>query len=133
MPPYLKLIIFWALLLGAISLLFVFPRSRIAQFVFTWQGPAPRVGETLGRYYWRRCLWVLLLVGQAVALLFGLALLLRWQPKLQGTSLEIFAMVMPLIAFLLILSASWYPLRAAKARWLGPNPTFQEPDHVVEA
>ena len=133
MPSYLKLLIFWALLLGLISLLFVFPRSRFAQFAFTWHGPEPRIGETLGRYYWRRCLWVLLLIGQALAVLFALAFLLRSQPTLQGTPVEIFAMVVPLIVFLLLISAGWYALKAAKARWLGPNPTFEEPDHVVEA
>ena len=133
MPSYLKLLVFWVLLFGAISLLFVFRRSRIVQSVTTWHGPEPKVGETLGQYYWRRCVWVLQLLGQAVAFFFAFGLLIRWQPTLQGSPLMTFAMVLPVVAFLLLTSAGWYAFAAAKARWFGPNPIFEEPDHVVEA
>jgi hypothetical protein len=130
---FVKLLIFWTLFSGVIALLLLFPHSRLTRLAGTWHGPEPTIGETLGRYYWRRCIWVLQLLGQSIAVLFGLALLIRWQPVLQGTPVEIFAMAVPLIAFILLVTAGWYAVAAAKARWVGPNPTFEDPDHVVEA
>ena len=133
MPSYVKLLIFWTLLLGLLWLLFRFPRSRIFHYVATWHGPAPQIGETKSHYRARRALFVLQLFGQSIAILFALALLFRWQAALRGTPVEIIALAMPVVAFLLLASAAWYACTAAKAKWLGPNPIFQDPDHEVEA
>ena len=51
MPPSMKLLVFWILLIGAVALLFFFRHSRIAGVAFTWHGPEPIVGELLSHYY----------------------------------------------------------------------------------
>ena len=122
MPAVLKLLIFWLILLGLISLLFRYSHTRVVGLLFTWHGPEPIEGETLSRYYARRATWVFGMLGQSLIILAGLVALIRWQPQLAGGPIEFVGMLFPVIGFVLLLSTLRYAFLSAKAKFIGPNP-----------
>lgn len=121
----LRLILVEIALWGIVAILSTFPYSRASRLAFTWLGPTPRIGEARSRYRARRSLWVLILFFQSIAIFFSLELIIRSYPELQEGSVKLIAMVLPTLAILLLVTAAWYACTAAKARWFGPNPTFE--------
>ena len=128
----LKLLGAVAVIWGVVVLLYAFPFSHGARIAFTWYGPAPLMGETRAHYRVRRSAWSLGLFFQMVALFYSLTLAIRWYPQLQGTAVEFIAMILPLSSLLVLFVVLWYALTAAKAKLLGPNPTFQLPQSGIE-
>jgi hypothetical protein len=132
MPAVIKLLIFWLILFGLIVLLFRFSHTKVVGLLFTWHGPMPTEGETLSRYYARRATWVFGLLGQSLIILAGLVVLIRWQPNLTGGPVEFVGMLVPVIAFMLLVCTVRYVFLSAKAKFVGPNPTVPPPEHEVE-
>ena len=129
----LKLIGAVAVIWSVVGLLYVFPSSRSARIAFTWYGPIPFVGETRSHYRVRRAAWVFGLFLQLAALFYSLALVIRWYPQLHGTVVEFVAMILPLSSVLVLLVSIWYALTAAKAKLVGPNPPFPQPQGSIVA
>lgn len=121
-----RIVFFGAVLFATIWVLSLFPRSIITRIAFSWIGPVPREGETWGQYQLRWAFYALDWFGQIVfifALLYGAA---YFYPGVEDHQwfLVYAAFALPIAGGMALLATVAFLLKAAKARYIGPNPVY---------
>jgi hypothetical protein len=122
----LRIIAFWVAVYAVIWLLSLYPRSTVSRIAFSWFGPAPREGESWAKYQLRWAFYALDWFGQTAvlfALLYGAAYL---YPGIEEHELFLVfaALGLPIGAGMALLAAVGFFIKAAKARYVGPNPLY---------
>jgi hypothetical protein len=121
----MEMVIFWLVVDGLFWLLRLRPNSLVSRTAFTWFGPKPNVGELWARYQLRWSLyslgWLIQFALVFSALLFAIA---KWHlVELEGF-VGVLLFALPIGIAMAGLAAVGFGVKAAKARWLGPNPTY---------
>ncbi len=121
-----RIIAFWVAVYVVIWLLSLYPRSTVSRIAFSWFGPAPREGESWAKYQLRWAFYSLDWLGQIAflfALLFGAAYLYPGIEK-RDLFLAVAALGLPIGAGMAVLAMLAFLIKAAKARYIGPNPVY---------
>jgi hypothetical protein len=121
-----RIITFFAVLLVALWLIRLFPGSIFSRIAFSWIGPVPLDGETWGRYQVRWAFYALDWLGQLAILLLLLIVAAYFFPSIQEKQvfLVFAAFALPMGAVMALVAALTYFIKAAKARYVGPNPVY---------
>lgn len=130
-----RVVVFWIVVIAAISMLRLFPGSLIARVVFSRQGPLPRRGEARSRYmlrwagYWGS--WVL----QAAVVFAGCALAASWFSLLADSLwfLAFWIVVVPVLAAVAFFAGLVALVASTKARVVGPDPVHARTIEAREA
>jgi hypothetical protein len=117
-------VVFWMLVIAAISILRLFPSSYTARTLFSRQGPQPRAGEPRSRYllcwagYWGS--WV----GQCVLVFGACWVLASWRPEVVESLwfLVFWVVVVPALAAVASFAGLVALVASTKARVVGPDP-----------
>lgn len=121
-----KLIWFWVLLFGALWYLRRRPASLFARAALTWIGPLPSEGELWSRFQLRwasySCGW-LLRFGVVFSILYVASR--TWPSLAETTWFKVLFFALPLGIGVALLAAIGFGCKAAKAHWLGPDPSFK--------
>jgi hypothetical protein len=124
-----RIVVFWMVVIGAISMLRLFPDSLPARVAFARLGPLPRLGEMHSRYllrwmaYWWS--WVL----QCALVVSSCWFISSRVPSLAESLwfLALWTVVVPGLAVIAALSGLVALAAVAKARLLGPDPMRAAP------
>jgi hypothetical protein len=121
-----RIVFFGAALLAAIWVLSLFPRSTVTRIAFSWIGPVPLEGETWAKYQLRWAFYALDWLGQIVflfAVLYGAA---YFYPSIEEhQAFLVFAtFALPIAGGMALVATLAFLLKAAKARYVGPNPVY---------
>jgi hypothetical protein len=125
-------VIFWALVIAAISLLRLFPESFTARVIFARQGPKARSGEARSRYMLRWAAYWGGWVGQC-ALVFAVCwLAASWRPEFTESLgfLVFWMVVVPALGAVAAFAALVALAVSTKAMVVGPDPVSSR---VMEA
>jgi len=117
-------VVFWVLVIAAISILRLFPSSFTARVLFSRQGPELRGGEPRSRYLLRWAGYWGSWVGQC-ALVFGACwLVASWRPELAESLwfLVLRVVVVPALAAVAAFAGLVTLVASTKARVVGPDP-----------
>jgi hypothetical protein len=117
-------VVFWVLVIAAISILRLFPSSFTARTLFSRQGPQPRAGEPHSRYLLRWAGYWGSWVGQC-ALVFGACwVLASWHPEVAESLwfLVFWVVVVPALAAVASFAGLVALVASTKARVVGPDP-----------
>ena len=135
-PPTLErsLVTFWMVVCFTIWLLKRRPDSLIARAAFTWVGPRPLVGQSWATFQARWAMysfaWLcqIALVFSALRVIASRAADVDSAPWFLG-----FAFALSLGAGVALLATLGFLFKAAKARYIGLNPTWNPPpdDHTA--
>lgn len=117
-------VVFWVLVIAAISILRLFPDSLTARVMFSHQGPKPQRGEPRSRYmlrwagYWGG--WV----GQCALVFAACWLAASWHPELAEALwfLVFWVVVVPALAAVAAFAALFALVASTKAMVVGPDP-----------
>ena len=121
-----KLLCFWAIIGALIIYLRMRPADSVARAALTWIGPFPLVGEPWARFQWR---WALYSLSWLLQLLFAMSAIYMLFMREKGayethTWLQVVWFGLPLGAGAALLAFIGFLCKAAKARFIGPNPVF---------
>ena len=121
-----RIVVFYVALYAAIWLLSLFPRSTVTRFAFSWFGPVPRQGESWTKYQLRWAFYSLDWLGQVAFLFLLLYSAAYFFPAIAQHQmfLAFAAFGLPIGAGMALLAALAFFIKAAKARYWGPNPVF---------
>jgi hypothetical protein len=123
-----RVVIFWVVVIGAISLLRLFPQLLLTRVLFAEQGPLLRRGEARSRYllrwaaYWAS--WVL-----QCALVFGAGFVLAWQLPALGEALwftALWLVVVPALGAIALLAGLAALAASGMAKMIGPDPVHTD-------
>jgi len=117
-------VIFWVLVIAAISILRLFPDSFTARVMFSPQGPKPRSREARSHYMLRRAGYWGSWVGQC-ALVFAVCWLASfWRPELAEALwfLVFWVVVVPTLAAVAAFAALVALVASTKAMVVSPDP-----------
>jgi hypothetical protein len=117
-------VIFWVLVIAAISILRMFPDSFTARVVFSHQGPIPRRGEARSRYMLRWAGYWGSWVGQCAIVFAACWLAASWRPELRQALwfLVFWVVVVPALAGFAAFGALVALIASTKAMVVGPDP-----------
>ena len=121
-----RIVAFYIALFAVIWALSLFPRSTVARMAFSWFGPVPREGESWARYQLRWAFYALDWLGQ-IALLFALfyGAAYFYPPVGEHELFLVFAaLALPIGGGMAVLAMAAFLVKAAKARYIGPNPVY---------
>ncbi len=121
-----RIIAFWVAIYAGFWLLSLYPRNIVSRIAFSWFGPVPHEGESWARYQLRWAFYALDWLGQIAflfALLYGAAYLYPGIEK-HELFLAFAALGLPIGAGMALLAAISFSIKAAKARYVGPNPVY---------
>jgi hypothetical protein len=127
-----RVVVFWVVVIAAISILRLFPRSLVARVVFARQGPVPQRGEPRSRYMLRWARYWASWLAQCVAVFAACWLVTSWQPALADSLwfLALWVVVVPALAAAASFACLVALVAWAKARIVGPDPVHAR---VIEA
>lgn len=111
------------------------PQSMAARFAVTWFGPIPGERESWASFQFRWALYALKWFA-GFAVVFGLVVAagMRFPEVVDHLGLlALFAFVLPLAACMALIAAVGFLLKAANARFLGPNPLWIAPEEEARA
>lgn len=123
----MRIIASYVAILVVLWLLVRFPRSIATRIAFSWIGPVPREDETWARYQLRWAVYALDWLGQIAFLFASLHGAAHFFPEVQEHQafLALAAFALPIGASMALLGTVACLLKAAKARYMGPNPVFR--------
>lgn len=128
----LSIFIFFCAVYTAIWLLKRHPRSWISRTAFTWIGPRPVENESWARFQLRWALYSFEWLCQFSIALSALILASSWAPAIEAeTWFSVWLFALPLAIGVAVLACSGFLVKAAKARFWGPNPTYACLENVV--
>ena len=121
-----QIVLFYLALFAGIWLLSLFPRSTVTRMAFSWFGPIPKEGESFARYQLRWAFYSFDWLGQIFCLLLLFYLASYFYPGIeQNQAFLVFAaFALPIGGGMALLAAVTFLIKAAKARYLGPNPLY---------
>ncbi len=123
-----SLVAFWVFVYVTLWLLKRRPNSTISRAAFTWFGPRPLEGQTRAAYQAR---WAMYSFGWLcqIALVLSTLLFLAWRSAGVDARTWFLALVFPLSlgACMAFLATLGFLVKAAKARYIGPNPVWSPP------
>jgi len=127
-----QVVIFWALVIAAISILRLFPNSFAARVAFSSQGPKPRGGEARSRYLLRWAGYWGSWLGQCTFVFTVCWLAASWRPELSESLwfLVFWVVIVPTLAAVTALAALVALVASTKAMVVGPDPVM---NRVLEA
>jgi hypothetical protein len=127
-----RVVVFWFVVIAAISILRLFPRSLLARVLFAPQGPVPQRGEPRSRYMLRWAAYWESWVVQCVIVFAACWLVTSWLPALAESLwfLALWVAVVPALAAVASFACLVALVAWAKARIVGPDPVHA---HVVDA
>jgi hypothetical protein len=119
--------IFWLLVFGILWLLRRNPESIASHIAFSWIGPLPNDGESWVKFQLRWASYSFNWLVQFSVVLSVFFIAVAYFPAIQEElwfKVPVFAL--PLGAAMALLATIGFLVKAAKARWYGPNPKFRE-------
>lgn len=121
-----KVLVFYAAVAAVVVILRLFANSFVGRVTFSWMGPKPQKGETWATYQWRWAMYSLDWLIQ-VMVLFALVngVLIALPQAREHQLLRVFQFGLTLGLGMALLAFLAFVARAAKARFLGPNPAYQ--------
>jgi hypothetical protein len=123
-----SLLAFWAIVFVAIWVLKLRPESTIARAAFTWIGPRPIAGQTWATYQARWTVYSFGWLCQIALVCSGVWFVLARYPDAESHLwLQALFFGLPLGAGVALLATIGFMFTAAKARYIGPNPTCNPP------
>jgi len=127
MPFLARVVIFWVIVIAAISLLRLYPHSLPARLLFSEHGPQPRRGEPCSRYMLRRAAywagWVL-----QCAFVSGAGFVLARQVPMLADALwftVLWLVVVPALGTIASLAGLAALAVWGKAKVIGPDPPHE--------
>lgn len=135
MPFLTHVVVFWALVIAAISILRLFPGSLTARALFSRQGPQPRGGASRSDYMLRWAGYWGSWVGQCVLVFSACWLVASWRPELAESLwfLVLWVVVVPALAAVASFAGLVALVASTKARVVGPNPVLRRETEAHEA
>jgi hypothetical protein len=130
-----RVVVFWMIVIAAISMLRLFPDALPARLAFARLGPLPRDGEARSRYLMRWAGYWGSWGAQCVLVTAVCAFLASRVPALAGALwfLALWAVVVPALAAIASLGCLAALVAAVKARVLGPDPVRSVATQAGEA
>jgi hypothetical protein len=103
------------------------PANTVSRAAFTWIGPVPRIDEPWSHFQVRwaaySCGWFLQF-GLVFSVLYAIAA--RWPGTGEEAWFRMLAFAVSLGAGMAVLAALGFLFKAAKARFIGPDPQYVE-------
>lgn len=123
-----SIIAFWAVVFLVLVVLRCWPGNVIARAAFMWFGPLPKQAETWAQFQFRWAIYSFSWLCQCCFLLTVLWLSALWFPGVDSaTWFQVAFFALPLGAGAALLAVVGFLIKAAKARLIGPNPTWTNP------
>ena len=121
-----KILIFWLIVYALIWILRRNPESKISHFAFSWIGPEPHVGEIYSSFQIRWAIYSFCWLCQFMVVLSVLFLLAKNFPAMQEQAwFKVLLFALPFGIGIATLAMIGFLLKAGKAHWFGPNPSFK--------
>jgi hypothetical protein len=123
-----SLLAFWVVVFVAVWVLKLNPGSAITRAAFTWIGPRPIVGQTWAAYQARWAMYSFGWLCQIALVFSGVWFVLARYPGAESHLwLQALFFALPLGAGTALLATIGFMFKAAKARYIGPNPAWKPP------
>ena len=120
----------WLLVYVAIWLLRIQPNSVISRAAFTWIGPKPRAGESWATYQTR---WAVYSFGWLCQIALVFSALWFYASRNPGVAVRPWFLALgfsfPIGAGISLLATVTFLIKALKAHYYGPNPTWTPSPH----
>jgi hypothetical protein len=121
-----RILIFWLFVYVILWVLRRNPDSIISNVAFSWIGPEPYMGEMYSRFQFRWASYSFSWLCQFMVVLFVLFLLAKNFPALQEQAwFKVLLFALPFGIGIATLATIGFLIKAGKARWFGPNPSFK--------
>lgn len=129
-----SILAFWAVVIAALIALRRWPDSAVAHAAFTWFGPVPERGEAWAKFQFRWAAYSFSWLCQFCLLLTALWLLSRYSPGIDSAVwFRVLFFALPLGVGMALLALLGFLIKAAKARFFGPNPVWHGPEEETRA
>jgi len=129
-----KILIFWIIVYAFVWLLRRNPENIVSQAAFAWIGPRPKAGESWARFQLRWASYSFGWLCQFSLLFSALFALAAYAPPVsEHTWFRVLSFALILGLGVALLAMLGFLFKACKARWLGPNPSFSEPESSKNA
>ncbi len=121
-----SIFLFWLVVIALLLYMKRQPTSVVAKAALTWIGPTPKIGQTLAVFQMR---WAAYAFGWLCQ--FALMFCALWWFASSNSDIQfkwlfqLFWFALPLGIGIALASTLWFVARAAKARYVGPNPNWQ--------
>lgn len=121
-----RILVFYVVIFAGLALLALYPRSVVVQIALLWIGPKPIFGESWAQYQFRWGIYSLVWLGQIVVLFLILLGVAYVYPIIENHEafLILTGLALPIGAGMAVLAAFSFFVKAAKAKYFGPNPIF---------
>jgi hypothetical protein len=134
MSFYAKLFVFWIVVHIVYRLALRYPGSRLSRIAFSWHGPVPHHGELKSHFLARRCAHALAWLSQILFVFACGYCISFWFPSVaETTPFLVVWFVVSLLGGMALLGAAIAACASLKARYFGPDPTFEAIVHEPEA
>jgi len=116
---------FWLIVYVVLWLLRLRPESVISRAAFSWIGPSPLLGQAWAQFQMRWAMYSFGWLCQFALVFSVLWFLVSRSPDLYSEVwFQVFWFALPLGAGVALLASVGFLFRAAKARYIGPNPIW---------
>lgn len=125
-----KIVAFWVIVFVVIVALKLRPESIVARAAFSWIGPLPERDQSLAQFQMRWAMYSFGWLCQFALVFSVLWLIASTSPGVDSQIwFQVIGFALPLGAGVALLATVGFLVKAAKARYIGPNPIWQDPLH----
>ena len=129
-----SILIFWIAVYGFIWLLRRNPQNVISRAAFAWIGPRPIFGESWASFQLRWASYSFGWLCQFSVALSALLVVASYFPAVGDEAwLRVALFALSLGVGVAVLAMLGFLVKAGKAHWLGPNPTYPESPSIENA
>ena len=130
----IAILTFWAAVCISLWFLRRHPESVIARAAFSWIGPVPTLGQSWAVFQLRWAMYSFGWLCQFALVFSALWFLVSRSPNVYSYMwFQVFWFALPLGVGIASLASLGFLVKAAKAHYIGPNPTWGGPQHEVPA
>ena len=130
----LRILIFWIMVYAIVWVLRRHPENVVSQAAFAWIGPRPEIGESWARFQLRWASYSFGWLCRFSLLFSALFVLAAYAPSSsEQTWFRVVSFALILGIGVALLALLGFLFRAGKAHWLGPNPSYPEPESPKNA
>jgi hypothetical protein len=126
-----SLFIFWVVLYVTLWVIRLQPHSVLGRAALTWLGPRPVAGQSWAAYQGRWAMYSFGWLCQIALVFSGLWFYASRNPGLQSQPWFLaLGFAFPIGVGMALVATVGFLFKAAKARYLGPNPTWNPPPNA---